>query len=161
MAKAAVAEIWFPFATMLFSIVGVLLGISRYQKFMERTRSRRAEHMSFVMAQRAAESLKGFVEVVITAVVPHESTVLIGYSRTSPPRAEDPLIWEEGRSAAMTGTMVAWLDVTSHGQLDQLNAWCNRKSPVLLRLDTEAKLLGFYSLEQDDTVELALQPRSK
>ncbi len=73
-----------PIASMVFLVVGPILGWERHKKKMERARSERAKSHSLERAKLVATNHKKTNTIKLTGVLNLDSTILIGYVRDFP-----------------------------------------------------------------------------
>lgn len=157
------AVLIFPLFMTAVAVFGLTIGLYRHGAFVEALRIRRARQTNLEMARSTARGLKGLAEVLITAVVCHGTTVLIGYRRASPASREASyadIETFESLSAheSPDGTMVAWLKRSDLILLNTLEEWCHMKCPVYLKIDPDGNLVTISRLESHQVVELCLTP---
>ena len=144
--------LWFPFGFVACIAVCSLLFITRYRRYMQSIRDRRAQRACYDIALTLAAIVSAPIQVRITSVVSDKSAVLIGYYRS------ETAVVDRSTSSKDRSTLLAWLPENEPTALATLSRWSADDSQILMYLNTKEKILQFQSRALGDTVELALVP---
>lgn len=147
-----------PIASMVFLVVGPLLGWERHKKKMERARSERAKSHSLERARLVATSHKKTNTIKLTGVLNLDSTVLIGYVRDFPSDGRLAPGEKVNESGSVTGTWVAFSDIVETGHINQLSDWTKTEVDLVFTVDDTSAKLHFVEPISQMQVSLQLTP---
>lgn len=147
-----------PIASMVFLVVGPILGWERHKKKMERVRSERAKGHSLERARLVATNHKKTHTIKLTGVLNLDSTVLIGYVRDFPSDGRLAPGEKVNESGSVSGTWVAFSDIVETGHINQLNDWTKTEVDLVFTVDDTSEKLHFVEPLSQMKVSLQLTP---
>ncbi|MDA8197496.1 MAG: hypothetical protein M0019_09885 [Actinomycetota bacterium] len=147
-----------PIASMIFLVVGPLLGWERHKKKMELARSNRAKSHSLERARLVATNHKRTNTIRLTGVLNLDSTVLIGYTRDFPTDGRLAPGEKVNDSGSVIGTWVAFSDLIDTGHISQLSDWTKAEVDLVFTVDDASAKLHFVEPISQMQVSLQLTP---